>query len=374
MVARKLNLRILGRQSCLSIVAFFLSFWAAAQTTWPTPPNSQDPGTTMSWKTYCVGRVMMNMPLDRKLTWSQQFDNAEVERLQPMTTQAFWDGVEVVRQRYLRQQHKKFSSRLAHFENIGDNAAAIIYYDNNVSLAGAMLWRFVYLDANHAYQMQSILDTGRKDEPTPALFQPYLQRFTPGLSHIHPLEPGQAPGRDGLCVDGAVVSGDTGRNARAGLIAELAYGTELVVAYNENNNEVAMYSGYEDLKYDEDRAVAMLDYNAPEGFKEFKVLRKRDRVLAGMAGQEFVTRTTLNEGHTIYRMQWTIKGALDGGVLKPTIVVHLDTPATAVDGYGKPYAKLPPETELIKLWDYALSTFQWRVGALPDGQHIQVVN
>jgi hypothetical protein len=131
----------------------------------------------------------------------------------------------------------------------------------------------------------------------------------------------------------------------------------------------------EDLKYDEDRAKIMLVDGGPEDFKDFKVLRKRDRTLAGLAGQEFVTHTTLNNGHTYYRMQWTIKGALNGGVLKPSIVVHLNTPATAIEAAtGKPYDKLPPEPELLRLWDYALSTFKWRVGALPDGQQIQVVN
>jgi hypothetical protein len=119
----------------------------------------------------------------------------------------------------------------------------------------------------------------------------------------------------------------------------------------------------------------MLTYAAPEGFKEFKVLRKRDRTLAGLAGQETVARTTLNNGHSYYSMQWTIKGALDGGVLKPTIAVHLNTPRTANEvATGKPYDTLPPEPELLKIWDYALSTFKWRQGALPDGQQIQAVN
>jgi hypothetical protein len=117
-----------------------------------------------------------------------------------------------------------------------------------------------------------------------------------------------------------------------------------------------------------------MGYDGPDAFKEFKVLRKRDRVLAGIAGQEFITRTLRNDGQTFYRMQWTVKGVLDGGVLKPTIVVHLNTPQTATDTQGNPYDKLPPEPELLKLWDYALSSLQWRNGALPDGQHIQAVN
>ena len=328
----------------------------------------------MHWKNYCVGRVMMRMPEERKLTWVDAFDTAEVNRLPPMTEQQFWDGVETVRKRYLAQTHDDVPTRLAHFEKVGTNAAFIFYYDNAETLWGPVLTRFVYLDKDHAYEMNTGSLGTKGQSPTPALFQPYVQLYAPVLERIHPLQADQIPSRDGLCIDGAVVSGETGKNSSVGLISEIAFGTRLVVAYVENNYKVALYSGYEDLKYDEERAAFMLRNKDPDGFNEFTVLRKRDRMLAGLAGQEFVTRTTLNSGHTYYRMMWTIKGALDGGVLKPTIAVHLNTPRSDVDSNGKPYAKLPPEGDLLKLWDYALSTFQWRNGALPGGQNIQVVN
>jgi hypothetical protein len=329
----------------------------------------------MSWKTHCVGRVMMSLPEDRPLTWSTDFDFAEVKRIPSLSEQQFWDGVEVVRKRYLAQEHSLAPSRLAHFEKIGNNAAFIAHYVSPNSFWGPVLERFVYLDKDHAYEMRTGGLNTPNVPPTPELFKSNVEKYTPILSRIHPLAPGQFPNRDGLCIDSAVVSGDTNRNASAGLISEIASGTQLVVAYLENLYKVALYSGYEELKLDEDRAKHMLTYAAPEGFKEFKVLRKRDRTLAGLAGQEPVARTTLNNGHSYYSMQWTIKGALDGGVLKPTIAVHLNTPRTANEvATGKPYDTLPPEPELLKIWDYALSTFKWRQGALPDGQQIQAVN
>ena len=328
----------------------------------------------MSWKNHCVGRVMMSLPEDRPLTWSTDFDFAEVKRIPSLSEQQFWDGVEVVRKRYLNQSHKKAGSRLAQFAKIGTNAAFVAYYDNDVSLWGPNLERYVYLDKDHAYEMRTGELNTPNVLPTPDIFKSDFEKYTPILSRIHPLAPGQFPNRDGFCVDSAVVSGETGRNASAGLISEIAFGTRLVVSHRENLYKVAIYNGYEDIKYDEDRAKQMLDYAAPDGFKDFKVLRKRDRTLAGFPGQETVARTTLNNGHIYYSMQWTIKGELDGGVLKPGIVVHLNTPQTATDTKGKPYDKLPPEPELLKLWDYALSTFQWRAGALPDGQQIQAVN
>ncbi len=328
----------------------------------------------MSWKTHCVGRVMMSLPEDRPLTWSTDFDFAVVKRIPSLSEQQFWDGVEVVRKRYLDQTHKKAPSRLAHFEKVGKNAAFVFYYDNEVSIWGPIMERFVYLDRDHAYEMRTGGVRTANVLPTPELFKPFVEKYTPIFSRIHPLAPGQFPNRDGLCIDGAVVSGETGRNARAGLIAEIAYGTRLVVSYGENLYKVAIYSGYEDLKFDEDQAKNPMGYDGPDAFKDFKVLRKRERTLAGIVGQEFITRTMRNDGQVFYRMQWTFKGVLDGGVLNPDIVVHLNTPQTATDSTGRPYDKLPPEPELLKLWDYSLSTLQWRVGALPDGQRIEAVN
>jgi hypothetical protein len=368
-------MNLLARRSLIvAAVATLLGGCATAQGNWLAPPNPQEAGNTMSWKTHCVGRVMMSLPEDRPLIWTASIDVGQVKRIPALSEQQFWDGVELVRQRYLSQKHDDAPSRLAHFEKVGNTAALVFYYDNPASFWGPVLERFVYLDREHAYEFLTKGIVTKGQAPTAALFQPLVQQYAPILSRIHPLAPGQLPGRDGLCIDSAVVSGDTGRNASAALIAEIAFGTNLVVAYRENLYKVAIYSGYEELKFDEDHAANPMGYDGPDAFKDFKVLRKRERTLAGIAGQEFVTRTQRNDGQVFYSMQWTVKGALDGGVLKPRIVVHLNTPQTAMDTKGKPYDKLPPEPELLKLWDYALSTFKWREGALPDGQQIQAVN
>jgi hypothetical protein len=329
----------------------------------------------MGWKTYCVGRVTMRLPDDRPLTWSADFDDAEVKRLAPMSEQQFWDGVDVVRKRHLALKHDDAPSRLAHFEKVGSNAAFVFSYDNDATFVAPVLERFVHFDREHSYELRfGRIATGNV-APTPALFKPYIDKYSPIFGRMHLLEPGQIPQRDGLCVDGAVVSGDTGRNARVALASEIAKGSRLVVAYLENNYKVALYNGFEDLSYDEERAKRFLGYEDPEGYRSFTVVRKRERTVAGLAGQEFITRTTLTDGHTYYRMMWRVKGALDGGVIKPAIAVHLNTPKTANEiATGKPYDTLPPEPELLKLWDYALTSLQWRAGALPDGQQIQAVN
>jgi hypothetical protein len=108
------------------------------------------------------------------------------------------------------------------------------------------------------------------------------------------------------------------------------------------------------------------------GYKEFKVLRRQERTLAGLRGQEFITRTTLNNGHVHYAMQWGTKGG--AGLLEPTVSVFMNTPDTAKAPDGIAYTPVPPEAQLIALWDGALATLRIRPGALPAGQVLRAVN
>lgn len=346
-----------------------------AKTSTPSPSIPFEKSQAMSWKTEYVGRVQMDFPTNRTRNWSNEFDMAVVKRLYEMTPETFWQGVEVVRKRYENQKHRKYSSRLAHYEKVGGNAAFVIFYDNEVSLAAANLDRYVHLDETHAYQFKGVLPTDSTDQPSPSLFKPFVAQYTPIFSRIHPLKEGQAPNRDGLAIDGAVVSGDTGRNAVTGLIVEIATGAYLSMAYLENNYQVKLSNSFEELAMDEEYAKQRLAYAEPRGVREFKVLRRQERTLVGIAGQEFIAKTTLKNGHSYYRFNWQVKGANDGGLLEPTIAINLNTPKYPTAHAGNPpFAELPPEPELIKLWEFALASFKWRNGALPDGQQIKAVN
>ncbi len=342
-----------------------------------TPPPSVpfEKSEAMNWKTEYVGRVQMNFPLDRPRSWSNEFDMAVVKRLYEMTPETFWQGVEVVRKRYENQKHSEVPTRLAHFEKVSSHAAFLMWYDNDATLWGPNMDRYVYLDALHAYSFYTRSLPIRDVKPTSSVFKPFVATYSPIFSRIHPLKEGQAPGRDGLAIDGAVVSGETGRNAVAGLNVEIATGTDLSLAYLENNYQVKLSNSFEELLIDEEYAEQRMAYPEPRGVREFKVLRRQERTLGGIAGQEFVAKTTLKNGHSYYRFNWQIKGANDGGLLEPTIAINLQTSEYPNAPKGEqPYAKLPPESELIKLWEFALATFKWRPGALPNGQTIKAVN
>jgi hypothetical protein len=119
----------------------------------------------------------------------------------------------------------------------------------------------------------------------------------------------------------------------------------------------------------------MAAYADPRAVREFKIVRRQERTLSGIAGQEFIAKTTLKNDHFYYNFRWGIKGSNDGGVLQPRMTILLQTPEYPNASPGEPpYTKLPSEPELIKLWEFALATFKWRPGALPDGQNIKAVN
>ena len=81
----------------------------------------------MSWKTECIGRVLIDMPTDRPRSWSNEFDDAVVRRLQrPLSLSQFWTGVETVRDQYAKQTHREHTSRLGHYERMNSNKGASI--------------------------------------------------------------------------------------------------------------------------------------------------------------------------------------------------------------------------------------------------------
>jgi hypothetical protein len=284
----------------------------------------------MSWKTECIGRVLIDMPTDRARSWSAQFDHAHVRRLQrPLSLTQFWQGVEAVRDGYAKQKHDEHTSRLGHYERMDARKVAMVMgYQSDASFFAPVMWRFVHQDEQHAYEFKQTLSTGDK-APSPELFKPYIDQYTPVLTRIKPLRDGEIPSGEGLCIDGALVGGGTGWNAASSQTMEIAKGTYLSAGYRENLYQVAISSSFETLGRDQERAdFALTLRNDPLSYKEFKVLRRQERTLAGLRGQEFITRTTLNSGHVYYTMLWSVKGGLES-VSTPRIVVGLDTPDTA---------------------------------------------
>ena len=137
MVQKFQHLRRARHSVCLSLIALALALAAPvlmpayAQTAPPQTLFPKEP-QAMSWKTECIGRVLIDMPTDRPRSWSAQIDAATVRRLQsPLSAAQFWAGVETVRDQYARQKHDEHSSRLGHYERMDARKVAIVIgYDS----------------------------------------------------------------------------------------------------------------------------------------------------------------------------------------------------------------------------------------------------
>lgn len=326
------------------------------------------------WKTESVGRVLIDLPTRRPRYWGSEFDGATVRQMQrPLTPSQFWARVHAVRDEYAQQKHRKESTRLANYVRPhGLNAALVIGYANDGSSNSSEMWRWVHLDEQHAFEFVQTLDLG-KLPPSAQRFQSVLESALSALSRISPLAEGEIPNAEGLSIEGAVVSGETGSNARATLIVEVAHGVLLSISYRENNDPGERYSGFEALNRLVNRAQLDLRFpNQPTATRELKVLRRQERTLSGLRGQEFITRTTLNNGQIYYAMQFLIKGGR--GLLEPTVSIQFTTSDTPRESDGLSYAVLPAEPVLIALWDAVLDSFKVRPGALPAGQALHAIN
>jgi len=340
-----------------------------------TTSSTTNPFRTMTWQPICIGRALIDMPTDRPRDWSNAFDEAIVRRLeQPLTTQAFWRGGETLRDQYASQEHDFRPNRLGQYIRLDPlRAAIVIGYKGGASFWAPIMWRFVHLDDQHAYEFKSVLDSDNIP-PSPELFKPFVEQYTPALSQLRALKDGEIPSGEGFCVEGALFTGDTKQNAVAALNVKVAPGAYLGLSYRENLYGSAWTTAFEDLAADQQRANAKMMFpQMPEGFKSFNVLRKQERTLAGLKGQEVVTRTSLNNGHVYYRMNWIVKGAVSS-LTQPDVSIYLSTPDEMTDVNGQAYAPLPPENELMGLWDKVLASFRLRPGALPAGQTVRTAD
>ncbi len=323
----------------------------------------------MSWCTQAVGRLLIDLPRGRPQRWIQSFDAAAVRRLhRPMAQATFWVGVEGVRAHYAGRPHRQHDSCLAHHErHEAESEAVVIGYASPHSFWAPELWRFVHRGAQHAYEWKvTALDT-ENQPPSPELWGPHLRASQAVLAGLQPLPEGELPRTEGLCLDGACIAGDTGPNAQVALTVEIAPGTHLGVGYQENRRGCILNTAAQLLQAEQVRAeAAQAQAQDGQGLRDFALLRWRECPLGGLTAQEFITRSRWGDGHVQYRFMAWVSGGLDS-LLTPTLAVHLTTPARP----GQALADLPPESDLLALWDSVLPSVQQRPHALPGNQRLR---
>src|SRR5690606_11706223 len=103
--------------------------------------------TTLPLQPVCVGRVQVEVPGRGNLSWSQSFDHSEVSRLTSVRTRDdFWERVGTRRRELEALLHDLEPNRMSHYQQVGEDAAIILYREHEASKRAHRMQRYLWLD------------------------------------------------------------------------------------------------------------------------------------------------------------------------------------------------------------------------------------
>jgi hypothetical protein len=307
-----------------------------------------------SMKTECVGRLLIDMP-PGKGSWQQSYGLGAISKLDLGSPEALGALVATKRDSLIREKHEKADSMLAAYSEISPTAFAIVSYKGKYSTHAPDLDMYMW-DGGHGYSSH-VRSLGEDTLE-------YASRFFGVFNALSPRPDEGQPTANGFCIDSALLTGapvgEYGTRADYGVTPKGWLGVELGILVEENQKDLGG-SAYEALDSEERAANERKD--ATPALKQFEVLRKRERTIAGFAGQETASLTELANGAKLYSFRWRSLGETRS-LTHPHITISLSTDNPRSDGS---YGPTPPEAELFGLWDAVLDSLRWRQGALPQG-------
>lgn len=324
---------------------------------------------TLPLQTYCVGRLLVDLPKQATFSWTQDIGEAKISRLDapiqvgasPLKAdQAFWAMVEKRKQELQSLPHQSGKGRLGEYRRIDDKIVMFLFrgdqFQDDIYDAESYLW----LD-HWGYQMV-----------TGAHFDQEAREIVPTLAdifhHFTPIDNRTPPKQAGFCIDGALVTGEVGRiSAGPTLYMTGMKGVSISVNALENVppladpafNSAYGYLENEEREIRQTRESVPAWSSDPSAPKEFTVLRKREHTLNGLPGQEVIYRKVFNNGKREYQFMWRDSAPQNGRMPKGVIQISFDDQP---DSNQPPYPP-PPEDQMFALWDAVLNSVRPRPGA-----------
>jgi len=309
-------------------------------------------------QTTCVGRLLIDLPKGGATAWHQQFDRAEVRRLENSahSSDAFWSLVEKRRAQLESQSHRKESSLLTAYKVVGANAALLLHRESEIDDFGYDLDRYVWL-GQHGYLFLTKAIPNEQRE----LLDSYAKIF----SHLAASESSDNIGKPGFCIDRALVIGNVG-SILASVDSSipdwkgvsLSIGTSERGAASTLGEELAV-SPFADLAQAEQEHDLMKG-DAPGDVRAFTTLLRRERNAAGYPGQETGYRVTFNNERLAYQLEWQTHLADGGSSERPAISVSLSFSDSSAN--ENPNLLPPSEEKLFALWNAVLGSIRLRPG------------
>lgn len=317
----------------------------------------------------CVGRMMVDLPKGRPLEWQQQFDYAKVSKLPTSVddAQKFWALVNSRKRELERPTTVHPDGKSVVYRKYGENAAILLIRDPDAEELGYSIddtERYLWLG-----QWGYKYETGALSSREAVALIPKAEKTFDQVKPISNIDP---PAPRGFCIDSAMVVGKIGPvwsgpsvrvpswegvTVSAGASEDDGSRTPLPWQQTTSHKPVVP-TPFEDLEMIQGWAKHAKKREDKSRVVSFHVLRKENKDVAGMKGQEIAVATELANGQRWYRFEWYSEDDSSG---PDKAGFSLDLEAGA-NSYTARYASPPSEKDLLALWDAMLDSVKHRSG------------
>lgn len=316
--------------------------------------------------TVCVGRMLVNLPEGGQMDWQQHFDYAQVLRLATSVNDAsaFWAMVEKKKNALASEKHNTEPSLLSGYLKVGDDAAMLLHRESASDVYGYDLDRYLWLGHwGYWFESKALFDNSQKNQ---------FSTFDKAFKQLVPINNLQPPKEPGFCIDGALVTGKIGpiwsgvsssikgwKNISVNAGASEDDGTRAKFSWEKVDHPLPTSTPFDDLEMFKSWADESKRSDDDDRVISFEVLRKENRQLAGMPGEEIAVKATLANGQEWYRFEWS---SANDATRSRKSGFSLGLEAGAKD-YTPRYAPPPPQDDLLGLWDAMSSSVKPRSDA-----------
>lgn len=349
-------------------IILFLGLSACSSTYYSEKPAMPLPNHLAQLQPWCIGRFLINLPAGSAPGYEEYMYAGNKIKITTPVNQAVFQRKVAEREKKLtgtkREEFTKVGrlitsnhSWLEDKADINDNAKIFIFRETDNFAATHLpfdMESHVLLGNKNMIQLTSIVSNKQ-----------IAEGITGGrnlISRIKYRDTWEIPTEPGYCFNGGLI---TGKQEFAELTSQsFGFGRELGNGANDISITLDMRPSVpmdqKDKLLDRISAASLAVANLGLA-SSMHILRKGNRPLAGMSGQEILMRIRQQDGLTGFLFIWEAQGTLDS-VAQPHAHIEMQFGNTDSDGEAVPSPL--EEGQAIELWDNMMNSFQLRPNAV----------
>jgi Tle cognate immunity protein 4 C-terminal domain/Tle cognate immunity protein 4 N-terminal domain len=298
--------------------------------------------------TFCMGRFVIDLPAGSTISGGNyKYDFARIEKPRAVSKEQFEKELSEREAKLKSTKHRKEPSLLRSAQRPDATSMVLAYWEEDFSEYQVKVDGHKWTDGV-GFLVKDQVDTNKQDFG--------LKRMTETLAHLRPRPDSEIPTEPGYCFGGGFIANAEWENEAAGTDFRIAGQPDARISVDIF--PLASRKRDKPLLERMGSAAAQLGSMATM----VRVLRKGDREIASVKGQEYLASGPNSGGLRGHVFMWETQG--EGTLQEPFVKIEMQT--SAQDDKGNPQQTRLTDEQAIALWDRIVASFRLRpVSAAP---------